>query len=994
MNSVLPVCHSSFSLLYGTTPPEEIVLTASRKGYHAIALADRDNLYGCYDFYYAALEAGIRPIIGARLTTMYGQLILICQNHDGFKNLSRLVTDYQLNGKPSSEILHSYRANIICLSDMQPNADELAEIYKDNFYINIGGRGASAHYYQTLKAGLKPAASPPVGFLKKDHYETHRLLRAIEGGYLLSNLPVSSHASREEYLKETNRYDKFFRDYPAAITGTREIIEKANIVFPERKNILPDVRIDGNHFEKLRADVISGLRKKIPRPSGRYLSRLEYELSVIRRTGFVDYFLIVGEILNYCRRNDIAAVGRGSAAGSLVSYSLGITEVDPIEENLYFERFLNEARSDCPDIDLDIDWRRRDDVIDHIYDKYGREHVAMIATYTRFQPRLAARETAKARGIPPEEISRFVKMLPRINLGQLSLDEKLIPAQSRQKLDWEKFMPVLQDARKLAGLPRHLSIHAGGIVITPQPLTDYVPLERATKGITVTQCDMYQAEKIGLVKIDILGQRGLAVIADCQKAVSNIKGRNFTIPEKDEKTYGLLKSGKTIGVFQIESPGLRALLRDIQPTGPADITLALALIRPGASESGMKKIFLKRFHNLEKTEYPNPGLEEILKETFGVFIYQEQVILAAQKIAGFNLPASDILRRAITKKRLKGENLKLKKRFIDGARKNGINDTAIQSIYKQLGQFARFGFCKAHAATYGCLAYQSAYYKAHYPDLFMTAVLRNGGGYYPAVVYVSEARRLGVPVMPPDVNLSKSNDSLHGGKIYIGLGRIKDIEQKTIEQIEQLRPFGSLSDFLSRVKISDAEIKQLIRIGSFGSLEISRAKLFWQYRLAGHHDHWGKNDIFGGQVVIPGMKPMPQLQDFSRYEIFRAENEILRLNASFHPLTLFNNYRNTNPDDIYRMPDNSPVTLSGWRADIKRIKTKNGDWMIFITFDTLDDNFEVILFPDTYNRCSETVRNNRYLCIEGVTNHQDGRPAIVARRIYPAPTGIKEARRI
>ena len=993
MNFVLPVCRSSFSLLYGTSSPEALLRAAAGYGYPGLVLADRNNLYGCYDFYYQALENNQKAIIGAELTTAIGEFSLICENHDGFKNLSRLITSYQLEGKPSVETISSYSRNLFCVTGRIPSLELLREIFGDRLYLSIGYDKPSQSYRLAGESGIKPVAFPAVTFLRREEYAVHRLLRAIDGGHLLDNLPEHTVAHPEEYLREPSFYNDFYASFPEAVKNNLAIAEACHLTFPRKRNILPDIIIDGDHFEKLRNDALSGMKQRLPHLSGQYFSRLEYELSVIQRTGFVDYFLIVGEIIGYCRSHDIPVVGRGSAAGSLVSYGLGITQVDPLREGLYFERFLNEARSDCPDIDLDIDWRRRDDVLDFIYKRYGAEHVAMMATYTHFQSRLAVRETAKALGFAPEEIDRFLKRLPHTSLEQLEKEAASLPSATKLKLDRERFRPALMAARSISGLPRHLGIHPGGIVITPEPLTDYIPLERATKGIVVTQCDMYQAEKIGLVKIDILGQRGLAVIADCHEAVKKIKGDNFKIPENDPDTYDILRKGKTIGVFQIESPGLRALLRDLQPRELNDITLALALIRPGASESGMKRIFLNRFHGKEKTSYPHENLEPVLKETFGVFIYQEQVILAAQKIAGFNLPASDLLRRAITKKRHQKEHAKLQSRFLEGARRMGIDRAVALSIFGQLAQFASFGFCKAHAATYGNLAYQSAYFKTHYPDIFMTAVLRNGGGYYPSSVYVAEARRLGIRVVPPDIDHSENIDSLQGGQIYLGIGRVREITGSALEQIKIGKPFASLGDFLSRAEISGQEMENLIKVGFFDSLETSRARLLWEYRLWGKGRTMGKDDLFKGRSPMPRMRTLP-LSPCAPFDIFRAEREILELSASFHPLTLFNDYHEFDLQEVIDGRRNLSLILSGWLADRKRIKTKDGHSMVFLTFDSLHDTFEVILFPQAYDKYSETIRSYRYLTVEGKLSFDDGNPAIIAERITPAPTGLKEARHI
>ncbi len=987
MSCVLPVCHSSFSLLYGTESPEELVKLAGNLGYTALALADRNSLYGAYDFCQAAGEKGIKPIIGARLDTTLGNLTLLCRNYEGYKNLSRLITYFHLHQKPDPEKLREYRENLICLTGLSPHLIPLREIFGDSLFINPQGNEISQAFRLRKELPGRIAACPEISFGSSERFQVHRLLRAIEGGYLLDNLPPGQHAGGEAFLQTREDYTHLYGADPKVYMATAEILERVDFKFPERNNILPRLDLPGEHFDMLKNKCLDGLRSRREKLAGPYLARLDYELTVIQKTGFVDYFLVVSEIIEYCRADGIAAVGRGSAAGSLVSYCLGITEVDPLKEGLYFERFLNEARRDCPDIDLDIDWRRRDDVLEHVYKLYGDAHVAMIATYVRFQPRLAVRETAKVMGLPPEEITRFVRHLPHQGMnGAIAGDP--VNNYIKNNPDWQRFAPVLKASRQLAGLPRHLGIHSGGIVITPAPLTDYIPLQRAAKGIVVTQCDMYQAEKIGLVKIDILGQRGLAVLADCRRAVAETEGRAFQIPEYDEATYRTLRSGKTIGVVHIESPGLRALLRDLKPRELNDITLALALIRPGASESGMKKVFLDRFRGKEATVYPHRNLEEILRETQGVFIYQEQVILAAQKIAGFNMAASDQLRRAITKKRKETDVAELGRRFQDGAAEKGVTPTVAENIFRQLRQFAAFGFCKAHAATYGFLAYQAAYYKTHYPGIFMAAVLRNGGGYYPSAVYVAETRRLGIKIRPPDLNLAEDHDCLKQGEIFLGLERVRDLTAEVRERIKKGRPFSGFEDFLGRVDIGIKEMENLIRVGFFDDFEKARESLFWKYRIYGRTRKTG--GLFGARLPLPRMKTLPRLESFSRYDIYRAEADILELAASFHPLTLFPGYRDFNLEEICKSNGSHSVEISGWRADIKRIKTRQGQYMVFMTMDSLDDTFEVILFPDIYRRFGDIIRKYRYLTVRARLNREEALPALMAEEIFPAPTGLPE----
>jgi DNA-directed DNA polymerase III PolC len=974
-------------------------------GIEHLGLADNDNLYGVVDFADACREVGINPLIGVRLTTALGTLHLIAKNYEGYQNLCRLVTRRQLSGEVTQEELIQHADDLACLAGIKSPVDRLKEIYTSDLYLSLqGGEDRRVHDI-IMHQDIAPVANPSVSFIDSAEYRLHLLLRAIDSGALLANLNGTPRDGANGFFPDNSVMQRRFAHLPKAIDNGVRLAESCRVVFPEHKNLLPDYPgYDGDKSEFLRRKVLDGLHGKKGTASGIYLARLDFELEVINRTGFTDYFLIVSEIVDHCRSIGIPAVGRGSAAGSLVAYSLSITQVDPVSEGLYFERFLNEARSDPPDVDLDIDWRRRDDVLEYVYQRYGHDRTAMIATYTRFRARMAVREVAKAMGLDPEEINRFSKRLPRVNPGEIVNAVNRLPRVSRTRIGIEQYRSILEDAARLDNFPRHLGIHPGGIVITPEPLTDYVALEESTKGLVVTQCDMYQAEKLGLVKIDILGQRGFAVIVDCLEDAQKVEGENFEVPEGDPATYKLLQSGKTIGVFQIESPGLRALLRDLRPEILNDITLALALIRPGASDSGMKKVFLDRHHGKETTTYPDSRLEDILEETHGVFIYQEQVLLCARAVAGFNLPSADLLRRAITKDRKGGKYKSLCRRFLDGAIKNGLPRKKAIDIFKLLSLFAGFGFCKAHAATYGYLAYQSAYFKAHYPARFMQGVLNNGGGYYPASVYISEARRLGVNIAPPDVNRSRAEESLDGDTMYIGLERVKGLERDTIDQILAERPFESFDDFLARVKLSVAEVESLIKVGAFDGIDADRHRLLWRLHLGqklvkgrqrprgeASHEKIRANDgdMFSGRLIIPQAKHLPALPEVTPYEKFCHEREILGFSASCHPLQILPAYKNE-PS----LPQNKPsgnAAVSAWLVDIKRIRTREKkEAMVFLTFEDLEDTFEVVLFPEKYKEYAEMVRRYRFLRIEGEVNIDGGNIAIIADTLSPAPTGLAE----
>ncbi|MCK5127380.1 MAG: DNA polymerase III subunit alpha [candidate division Zixibacteria bacterium] len=993
MSFVLPGCRSSFSLLWGTASPEEIIKAGEKAGVRHLGLADNDNLYGAIDFYYGCREAGINPLIGTRLTTALGELHLIAQSFAGYQNLCRLVTKRQLEDDVNTDDLARHSDDLVCLVSPEIAIAPLKEVFASNLFLSVQGHEYRDAETAKKQFGVRPVANPRMSFLNKDDYGIHSMLRAIDTGALVANLNGTPRDTSEAFFPDIKTIRQRYRLMPEAISNGLELADSCRLKFPEQKTILPDY--PNHNIDKageLRQKALDGLHRKKGCIKGKYLSRLDFELSIINRTGFTDYFLIVSGIVDHCRKTGIPVVGRGSAAGSLVAYSLFITEVDPIKEGLYFERFLNEARSDPPDIDLDIDWRRRDDVLDYIYNTFGHDRTAMIASYIRFRSRLAVREVAKASGVSPDEIDRIVKELPRFGMDKMT--------QGTGKTISE-YSDIFTQAARLDELPRHLGIHPGGIVITPKPLTDYVALERSTKGIVITQCDMYQAEKLGLVKIDILGQRGLAVIVDCREHAHNIESDTFNIPDNDIKTQQLLQSGKTIGVFQIESPGLRSLLRDIKPTELNDITLALSLIRPGASDSGMKKVFLDRHHGREVTKYPDDRLADILKETHGVFIYQEQVLLCARAIAGFNLPAADMLRRAITKGR-KNKYEQLHNRFLDGAIKNGLSVRKAGHILKLLRNFAGFGFCKAHAATYAYLAYQSAYYKAHYPARFMQAVLNNDGGYYPSFVYINEARRMGVKILPPDINKSEKYETVFDSKMYVGLSRIKNLERNSIRQILDSRPFDSFDDFLSKVRLSASEVEALIKTGAFDSLVDNRPRLLWRLRLRrGKRQPVGaaltikgaaEDDIFAGQLIVPEAKQLPELPDSTPFEIFQYERHYLGFSASVHPLELFPNYDGRTWATIREShTEGGFVIMHAWLADRKTIKTRESKQsMVFLTFEDMYDTFEVVLFPEMYKRYYQMIRRFKYLRIEGTLNRDGGNLAIIAEKLSPAPTGLFE----
>ena len=586
------------------------------------------------------------------------------------------------------------------------------------------------------------------------------------------------------------------------------------------------------------------------------------------------------DIVNFALRKGIPIVGRGSAANSLVAYCLGITSADPLAHDLYFERFLNRSRTDCPDIDLDLCWRRRDEVLNYVYERHGADRVAMVSNHNTYQARSAFRDVARVFGLPIEEINRLSAMLPHYSAESIRDAKELFPEARDFPLDREPYRTIVARAEALDGFPRHLSIHIGGIVIGDRPLTDYLPLERATKGIVVTQFEMNAVEAIGLVKIDLLGHRSLSLIADTVVAVKRNRGAAVAlpqIPDGDRETAALLRAGRTIGCFQIESPGMRSLLQMIRAENRLDVIHALSLIRPGPSGSGMKERFVRRRLGEEPTAYLDPRLEKVLGDTYGVMLFQEDILKVAAVIAGFTLEDGDTLRQAISKKRSPERIAALQERFLRGAAERGVRRETAEEIWKLIQNFAGYSYCKAHAVTYGAISYQAAYLKAHYPAEFLCAVMANQGGFYETREYLEEARRWGVRILPPDVTLSGVQHCAGGtmlegrrtpGCIRIGLAQVKGISQRALNSIlhaRAQRPFASLRDFYFRTQVNDSETERLILCGALGSLGRTRPQLLWELRLLSKDIRKSFAGAMGDEALRPGTgKPALALRPCNR----------------------------------------------------------------------------------------------------------------------------------
>jgi DNA-directed DNA polymerase III PolC len=915
------------------------------------------------------------------------------------------------------------------------------------------------------RLGLPIVATNDVHCLTIEDYLTHCILTAIRENVLLSELQPSQIAHPEAYLKSPEEMADLFSYIPEAVRNTRRIAEECNFEWPMGKPIFPKADLPtgetaasylrnityrgaeerygkgyGKGVRSLFCEAPFGpFREKAPDPfSPEVRARLNHELEVIEKLGFSGYFIIVWEIVEAARARGIPIVGRGSAADSLVSYCLGITRADPLHYNLYFERFLNPARTDPPDIDLDMCWRRRDEVIDYIYRRYGADHVAMVANHNLYQARSAFRDVARVFGLPLAEIDDLSKALPHDSVANIRELIRLYPEWRRFPINEEPYRTIISMAERIDHFPRHLGIHVGGLVIGERPLTDYVPLERATKGIVITQYDMDPIEKIGLVKMDVLGQRSLSAIHDAAEAVRRrgIALDLDAIPDGDPAVAKMASEGRTLGCFQIESPGMRNLLKMMRARSRDDLIVALSLIRPGPSASGMKERYIRRRLGLEKTVYPCPELEPVLRETYGILLYQEHILKVAEAVAGFTLTDGDELRKAITKERSPERIEALRGRFCAGAARRGMPPKIVNEIWENIVHFAGFSFNKAHAVTYGQLAYQALYLKSHYPAEFMAAVMSNLAGYYEPRVHLEEARRLGVRILLPDINESEYRHQPHllpflnpeprtpacephlrlsargAGRqpsvsIRLGFMQVRELAGSTVDAIlkaRERRPFTSLRDFLSRVRISKPEAENLILCGAFDSLGVTRPSMLWELYAEAKPSRPHVARPHSAVLVGAGLKPAPTTElwattplhdpsatsfsnlratpdDYTKDKKVQHELEILGMAVSEHPMYLFRErVAPFKPMPCAEVPRHVArlVTVAGIVDCTRRTATSDNKPMFFLTLEDESGMVEVVLFPDVYQRFGHLLAESGVLLVKGRVESQLGAVTIAA----------------
>jgi DNA-directed DNA polymerase III PolC len=1036
--------HSYYSFLDGVPSPQALVDAAIQYGMPALALTDHHGLTGSVEFYEACQEAGVQPILGLELGVQHrfglGSLVLLAMDQTGWSSLCRLSSAVQTaNHRDPTlgipvEILAENTAGLLCLSggkrglvqhllqrqqrqQAQEFLAELGDLFPERFYVELqrqqsfDGPTSSRRPFGRISpsdveitnalASVADALHVPVVATNNVHYlkaydaGLQRTLSAMRLNCRLSDLPPDAVAPQGCEFASADEMKARFADRPEAVANTGEIAQRCRLELPLGKPHYPEIPLlrDVSPRDRLHERAYAGAKERYGELNVTIKDRLEHELKVIGDRGYAPLFLIMSEIMDYARRDGVPTASRGSAGSSLVAYCLKITTPDPLALNLYFERFLNPARSNPPDIDTDLCSKRRGGVIAHVYERYGHDRVAMVATINRFRRRSALREVAKAHELPAKTIRDITAELPYRSWRPGSRSE---PGDKAPFGELENRYPehkaVLQQAGAILNFPRHLSVHPGGVVITPGALTDLVPTHLASKGMIITQFDHQIVERFGLVKIDLLGTRGLSVLGDVAERVYSWRRREFKgsldvldqIPHDNPDTARLIRDADTIGCFGIESPGMRATLKEIDAHSPEDLMIALALYRPGPLTGGLKDAFVRRHLGQEPVEHIHPALTTLLAGTHGVILYQEQVLRIASELAGLSLADADILRRAMSHFD-PGERMKtLKARFIAGAEEiSSVQRETGERIWEMMAAFAGYGFPKAHAASYAQVAWRSAWCKAHYPAAFMAAVLANGGGYYRQRVYLNEARRLGVPISPPHINHADWQFSVTYPKgvptLYMGLDQVRELTRRTQRRIIQERPFHSLTDFLARVDPRREEVENLIKVGALaglGSIPQLLAQLEvsqWSYR---------QPPLFEGEM--PG-----EVADWDLSARVGAQVAILGIGVDAHPLELFADHLG-NLDVVTTVEalqkKGETIRVAGVRQTVQRFHTSGGEAFYILELEDLGGVLKVHLTPEQRRQHQSVLYSYEPILVEGEVDftHNSGEPMLRLKKMWGA----------
>ena len=1067
--------HTEYSLLDGACRIDTLAERAKELGFDSLAITDHGVMYGAVNFYRACRKAGIKPIIGCEVyvaprertgreygvDNQYTHLILLCKNETGYRNLSYLVSMGFVEGfyvKPRIDwgLLHEHAEGLICLSGClagdipqkivsgqydkaKEKAEELAALFGEDFYLEIqkhgipdedtAARGILRIHDET---GIPIVVTNDAHYINKQDAYYQDVLMCIQTGKTVNEAGRMRFETQELYLKSEEEMRALFPDRPDAADNTVEIADKCSFDFEFGHYHLPRFQLpegESDSFEYLKKLCAAGFEQRYGSDREEAKKQLEYELDMIKRMGFVDYFLIVSDFIGYAKSQRIpVGPGRGSAAGSVVSYCLNITDVDPIKYSLYFERFLNPERVSMPDIDIDFCVRRRGEVIDYVNRKYGSDHVAQIVTFGTMAARQAVRDVGRALDISYAEcdaVAKQVPFAPGMTLNEaLHLSKQLREMYERD----ERIKGLIDTARSLEGMPRHASTHAAGVVITERPVYEYVPLAKNDESV-VTQYPMTTLEELGLLKMDFLGLRNLTVLEDAAELVRR-RIPDFDVnklPDDDKETFAMLAAGKTEGVFQLESAGMTSVCTRLGPKSIEDITAVIALYRPGPMESIPR--FIENSQNPEKIRYKHPVLEPILSVTYGCIVYQEQVIEIFRRLAGFSLGQADNIRRAMSKKKHAVIDAERKafihgdeQRNIPGCVKNGIPEDTANAIYDEILDFASYAFNKAHAVAYAIVAYRTAYMKRHYPQEYMaallTSVLDSSGK---VAEYIAECREMRICLLPPDVNESDAWFTVVGDDIRFGLVAVKNIGEKFILQLMAERsengPFKSLEDFCRRMsgkELNRRAIESLIRAGAFDSTGVNRHAMLTMLDAVlesvaddGRKNIAGQFDLFGdGGGAISAQVAVPDVEEFSRAELMSMERETTGLYLTGHPMDEYRDAarqagavnigailadfaEDSGPE---RFADEQLVTVAGIISGKRTRTTRNGTLMAYVQLEDDTGTIELLAFQRVLDNCGGYIAENAAVVARGRISVRDEKePQIVVDSLRPISDAVDRA---
>lgn len=1034
--------HSEYSLLDGACRIPDLIKRAVELEMPALALTDHGAMYGNIGFYNEAKDAGIKPILGCevyvatrsrtqrdpRLDKDQYHLTLLAKNEKGYKNLIKLVSLANSEGfyyKPrvDKELLSQYCDDLIamtaCLAGEVPyflamnqfetaerSLDDYLQIFgTENLYLELHDHGIPEQkpVNEALKriaerTGLKLVASNDIHYLTQKDSEPHDVLLCIQTGAMVDNPKRLRFGSQEFYMKTQEEMARLFADVPKALANTLEVAERCNCEFDFGRTRLPDPGIPAGiePGEYMASEAYKGLVAKLGEPiRDDYRKQFEYECKIISECGFATYMLIAQDFTDFAREQNIMVGVRGSAAGSLVCYGLGITDVDPIEYGLTFERFLNPERIEMPDVDLDIQDDRRDELIQYVNDKYGRDHVCQIATFGSLKARAAVRDCGRVLGMDLAEVDRICKMIPTAPVG-VTIDQAISenPELKGEYKSSSEVRRLIDTARTLEGLNRNVGIHAAGVLISDDPVTDHVPVQYGGKGEVVAQLAKKDVTKVGLVKMDFLGLANLTILAN---AVTNIKRSRgididiLNIPLDCPKTFEMLGRGDTNGVFQLESAGMRRHVQDLKPNSVRELAAIVALYRPGP----MAYIpnFVRSKFGQEPITYLHPDLEPILGETYGVIAYQEHVLEIARAIGGFSLGQADVLRKAMSSKNREIMDQQRAK-FLEGAKNKGVDQKIAASIYEQIEPFAGYAFNKAHAVCYAFVAYRTAYLKANYPVEYYSALLSANMDEKDALaMYIEDCKRAGIQVLPPDVNTSGVEFDVAGEAIRFGLAAVKGVGRGVIDAILAARaeggPFKSLHEFCRRVcgqTVPQSAVECLIKIGAFDGISTNRAQLLFILEDAVGQATRAQRDRRNGQVSLFGslaaedeasyLEPssLPQVTELSRDDMLAMEKELLGLYISDHPLmqhkARLEKLVTVSSDQLREKAEKEDVVIGGVIARVRKITTKKNEPMAFVTVEDRFGPIDVTVFPSVYNDCSRHLIADSIVVVKGKANHR------------------------